>query len=847
MNTAGRGRVRHVTGYDSHGLHSGWEFGASPPDAIQSPDDLEAAGLDWTPTTVPCTVASALRAAGRWSLDAAPRRFDAEDWWFRTTFGVEAAAIGEQLWLIFDGLATVADVWLNGQWLARHHGMFTAFEHRVDDVVRADNALVVCFRSLDTLLRQRRPRPRWRAPMVADQQLRWFRTTLLGRTPGWSPPAAPVGPWKPVRIERRRGITVGELRLHAEGDGSLQASCEVESLDGSRLLGAEIVVTRSARAWRADLDWTGVGDRLAGQLTISNVEQWWPHTHGPSPLYDAALHVRHSAGTSVIDVGTIGFRSVNLDTRNGDFSVRVNDLPIFCRGACWTPIDPVSLGEPAAVGEAIDQVVTAGMNMLRVGGTMVYESDEFLDTCDRQGVLLWHDLMFANMDYPDDNPEFVAAVHDEVTQQLRRLQGRPAAAVLCGNSEGEQQASMFGAAREQWSPALFHQQLAGLSHDLCPGVPYTPSSAHGGAFPHQSSIGASSYYGVGAYRRGLNDARRAEVRFASECLAFAHIPAATSLDASPLRGAKSHTAAWKARVPRDLGAGWDFDDVRDHYLSLLFQRDPVDLRSTDHDRYLSLGRVSTGEVLAHVFGEWRRQRSITRGGLVWFLRDLWMGAGWGVIDASGAPKPAWYYLRRALAPRALFISDEGTNGLALHVVNDAPSTLTGRVDVSLFRQGDVRVDQGSVAVTVARHAAIEMNGVEFFPGFHDLSYAFRFGPPAYDVACATLYQEGMPISRAFHFPCGHPPGRVLDVGITATAVSRDDGSYELTVRARQFAQSVEIEVDGWRVADNYFHVAPNETVVTLLERRATADTAPRGRVQPLNAEAGATIVVDQRV
>ena len=247
----------------------------------------------------------------------------------------------------------------------------------------------------------------------------------------------------------------------------------------------------------------------------------------------------------------------------------------------------------------LGQVRDAGMNMLRVGGTMVYESDDFLDLCDQFGILVWQDLMFANMDYPDGDEAFVAGVTTELKQQLERLLPRASVAVICGNSEVEQQAAMWGAPRERWQPRLFHEIVPALLAELSCGVPYWPSSAHGGAFPHQPNHGTTSYYGVGAYLRPLEDARRSEVRFATETLGFANVPEDATLAAMPGGlGLRVHHPGWKLRAPRDLGAGWDFDDVRDFYLKTLFDVDPVQLRYADHDRYLRLSRVVTGEVMA---------------------------------------------------------------------------------------------------------------------------------------------------------------------------------------------------------------------------------------------------------
>ncbi len=838
-----QGRVRRISGHEAVPLSAGWTFAACAPDACTSPDALDAAALHWTTATVPCTAASALRAAGGWDLDGPERRFDAEDWWFRTTFEAPSDQPDGECWLCFDGLATVAEVWLNGSVLLRVDGMFTAHAARVDGLLRATNTLAIRFCALDRLLGGKRPRPRWRAPMIAHQQIRWFRTTLLGRTPGWSPPAAAVGPWRPVRLEWRRGVQVDDVRIRAEADGSLEVGARITGLGAARVSEVALVLSRGARQERLALSPDAEG-RHTLRTTLANVDRWWPHTHGEPALYDASLEIASGAAprpvVQTVALGAIGFRTITVDRAHGDFAIRVNGVPVFCRGACWTPLDIARLdADASALDAAFAQVRESGMNMLRVGGTMVYESDAFLDRCDAVGVLLWQDLMFANMDYPEVEG-FITAVEREVTQLLERLQGRPSVAVLCGNSEGEQQAAMWGAGRERWSPALFHERLATLAGRMLPAVAYWPSSAHGGAFPHEASAGTTSYYGVGAYLRPLEDARRAEVRFASECLAFANIPEPATLERLPGgSGVRVHHGTWRTRAPRDLGAGWDFDDVRDHYVERLFGIDPLALRYADHERYLDLGRVATGEVMAATFLEWRRARSVTRGALIWFLRDLWPGAGWGVVDALGRPKVAWHYLRRALAPVALGMTDEGGNGIAVHLINDRAAALSGRLELALFRQGEIRTGEGSRDVVVPAHGALEIPAAELFEGFHDLSYAYRFGPASHDCIAATLRDgSGTVHARAFHFIGPLGSRREADVGLAATLAPTASGASELTVTTRRFAQAVRVEVPGFRCADDAFHLAPGERRVLALTADGTTATAgARATLRALNSEA----------
>jgi beta-mannosidase len=124
--------------------------------------------------------------------------------------------------------------------------------------------------------------------------------------------------------------------------------------------------------------------------------------------------------------------------------------------------------------------------------------------------------------------------------------------------------------------------------------------------PFHLSEGLSHYYGVGAYKRPPDDARFAGVKFSPECLGFSNVPEPGVLARlTPDGVVPPHHPAWKAGVPRDSGAGWDFEDVRDHWLEVLYGVDAVSLRSHDLERYHQLSRVVTGRIMARVFDEWR--------------------------------------------------------------------------------------------------------------------------------------------------------------------------------------------------------------------------------------------------
>jgi beta-mannosidase len=830
-------RIRGASGLVTEELTSGWQLCEGPAKGGPStPAELETYSARWIEAQVPGTVASALTRAGAFNL-LAPRDFDDADFWYRTRFASAPAESGESLWLHFEGLATLCEVWLNGERLFASDNMFQ--EHAVDvsALVRPENELLLRFSALTTALAKRRPRPRYRTRLVDRPQLRWFRTTLIGRIPAWSPPVAPVGPYRAIRLERRRGPWLGECSLRATVDGA------------RRLVGINARITAEhanlvTRAWlsvagsRVELDVSGIADgRLEGTLAVADAELWWPHTHGRSPRYEASLELEGAAGTFRFDLGQVAFRTVEALTSDGRFTLLVNGTEVFCRGACWTTDDLLTLGASAAPTLALAQARHAGMNMLRLIGTMHYESDAFYEACDDAGILVWQDYMFANFDYPNDDADFVSSVRREAEQFLARTETRACLAVLCGSSEVEQQAAMLGLPADAWKQPLFETVLREISQEWRSDVPYVSSSPTGGDLPFQVNSGVSHYYGVGAYLRPLEDARRANLRFTTECLGFANIPEDSTIEALLSDGqAPFHHPLWKARVPRDGGPGWDFDDVRDHYTRLLFGVDPSALRYADPARAISLGRLTTGEVMAAAVSEWRRAGSSCRGALIWLMKDLWPGAGWGLIDSTGLPKAVYYFVRRAMQPIAVFLSDEGLNGLSLQLVNDSERSLSVNLSLVLLRNERGTAAEGSLSgVTVPARAALEIPSSRLFEHFLDTTYAYRFGPRSHHVAVASMTdaESGELLGRWFHFAEGTDVGYSEDLKLDAVLEPVAPGQFALTVSANKFARAVAIDVRGFELEDDYFNLLPDESRRVLLK---SADPAakPKGFVQAIN-------------
>ena len=476
-------------------LHGAWEFSELATDPVFDIEDI--ANLDWKPAIVPGTVAAAWRALNQLD-DKSTKHLDEREFVFRCQFPHEKRAGAAAL--VFDGLATLADVWLNGTHLLATRNMFRRYSVNVGELIRDDNELVIHFRALTTELSRKRPRGRWTSRLVSHRNLRFQRTTLLGRMPGWAPSNAPVGPWRAVHLVEYRRIRIERVRLQQRLDGP-DGILSV-SLNGSTLTGTvptTLAIKLGDSSFSIPLRQSTDNDfDVCAEIRIPQVELWWPYNMGTPHCYPISLSLICDAETITLGTTKIGFRSIERNAGVG-FGLRINGRDAFCRGACWTPVDPLGLADNTEeMLRTLALVRHAGMNMLRLSGTMIYELDAFYDACDQNGILVWQDFMFASMDYPEHDAEFCAEVGSEIEQVLARLHHHPCLAVWCGNSEIEQQAAMKGLAPQAGETPLFSVTLLEASRNWCPGTPYLSSSPTGGELPFQVDAGVAHYFGVGA-------------------------------------------------------------------------------------------------------------------------------------------------------------------------------------------------------------------------------------------------------------------------------------------------------------------------------------------------------------
>lgn len=752
---------------------------------------IESASLtSGIPASVPATVAS---------LTNEPE-IEKFDWWYSNQFNFNNES--KKHFLVFDGLATLAEIWLNGEKILATDNMFLQYKVDVTEKLQEKNQLVICFRSIHQALEVQRKRPKWKTKLVENQNLRWFRTTLLGFIPGWTPPIKPIGIWREVRLETYEVANLTDFNLQTSlqnENGVIKIKAEIELLSpSSSAESCEIIFEINNEKYSL---YTGSDKNIQinKEIVLQNVNSWNLHTHGEANLYPCKLMVKAQNQLHTLKEARVGFRHVHLNRENNLFQIQVNEKNIFARGAVWTINDIISLdGKVEDLKSALTLARDAGMNMLRIGGTMIYEQDVFYDLCDELGIMIWQDFMFANMDYPVNDEGFHQNILAEANYQLRRLSGHACVIFYCGNSEVEQQAAMLGIPNEMWRNDWFANELPALIKTLHEDSLYVPSSPSEGVFPFYTSEGVTHYYGVGAYLRDVNDVRRADVKFTTETLGFSNIP-----EDHIVSSLIHDSELWKRGVPRDTGAEWDFEDVREHYTNKLFNVD-AELKNKDLNRYLTLSRVATGEMMSQVFSEWRSTYSNCNGGLVWFYKDILTGAGWGVIDNNNHPKAAYYYLKRILQPVQVVLTDEGLQGLHLHIINETSSTFTGTIEFVMLNES-ISVAKAKRDIKVEANQKTKIIAEEMLGGFYDTSYAYKFGAPKHEVACATLRDEnGKIISQQFYFPVTHHL-QMIEANVTA-----EFAENRLSISSDKFLYAVEIVCEGFLPEDNYFHLMPNE-------------------------------------
>ncbi len=785
----------------------------------------------WRPAVVPGTVAASLGADV--TLEG---RHDASDWWYRCTF---EAGPGAQA-LRFEGLATVAEVWLNGERVLDARNMFVPHAVDAGARLRPRNELLVCLRSLDQALAARRPRPRWKTALVPSQNLRWERTTLLGRMPGWNPPVQPVGLWKPVVLEGRGPVGELVLDVQARVEGRAGVVAVRGTFDGPRTVGR----ARARGGHRGRAVGGGRGpvrrDHRARRAALVAAH--------PRRTRHAALCGKCAPPPAGWPCTTAGSASARCAWTAPMASCASSSTARRCSaGARAGP--PTTSSRCTPTRATLMLARDAGLNMVRVGGTMTYESPTpSYRRADATGRPRLAGLHVRQHGLPArTTPAFRGIGH-------ARSDG--ATAPACARHPcvpPPTAATAKSSSRPPCSgppvPALvatpcFAETLpllcAGRALPTCPTFRRRPAGALPFHVPPASRTTTASVPTCAS----LEDARRPACDLPSECLGFANMPEPRTTVADVMGGAhaaRAPSAAGRRASPRDMGAGW----------GLRGRPRPLPARAVRALRPRSRCAAATTDRLPparsrerHRRGDAPRVRRVAQraqrcaaAGLVWLLKDVWPGGGLGPDRlASAVRKP------RVLVPQACV-------GAALGGVHrrgrGRPAAARGercggragghgRVRDVPARPGARGVGRGAGArgAPSGPHAVGRRDAGPFRR--HRLRLPVRPAAerrrPRAPARRRRVGDRGGPPFPAGPSTCRWPRPRPSRRAPSACL----DGRVAVTLACDTFLQSVHFDCAGFRPDDAHFHVAPGLATPGRVPPSADRSTKFKAHVGALN-------------
>ncbi|MFK4089513.1 glycosyl hydrolase 2 galactose-binding domain-containing protein [Kribbella sp. NPDC020789] len=787
-------------------LHDAWTVTALP---ATVPDGAPAAVLSPTAAQVPGSVHTDLLAAGiipdpyvdanetelRWMFGV--------DWQYRRPLALRPAVLGERVELVFDGLDTIAAVSLGGAELGRTVNMHRSY--RFDVTTLADGIerdLVVELASATRYAAEQRDRLGNR-PNPYGTPFQFVRKMACSFGWDWGPDLRTTGIWKGVRIERWHTARIAQVRplvsvdLGAEqalaprttaAPGRVETHVELEragTAGTSLLVVAEVEVAGRSHRGTATV---GPGETTATVvIDVPDAPVWWPAGYGAQPLAELTVSVVDPAMQSrPLDrwQRRIGFRTVAVDTSEDEFgsafTVVVNGRPVFVKGVNWIPDDHfLTRLTRSRVAKRLDQAAAAHVNLVRIWGGGIYESDDFYALCDERGLLVWQDFLLACAAYPEEEP-LRSEIEAEARENIVRLMPHPSLVVWNGGNE-----NLWG--HEDWGWKYFLRQPDGTSlswgdhyarelfprlvRELDPTRPYTENSpsSPGGVHPNDPDRGTHHQWEV--WNRVDYAHYRADVpRFCSE-FGFQGPPNWRTLEDwvhssgdaltkdDPVFLAHQKAEDGNGKLDRGmaphLGVPDGFTDW--HWAAQLNQA-----------RAVAYG-------IEHHRSWWPR----TAGSIVWQLNDCWPVTSWSAIDSEQRFKPLWYALRDAYAPRRLTVV-ERSGRLTVAVINDTDQPLEGTLVVSRQKFDGAELAAASLPVVVAARAVQTL------------------ALPA-EVAAADDERREVLIGSLGELSVVHlfvePVDAELDPDPVDVRWSHVDGGYRVDVEARSLAIAVHLNAD----------------------------------------------------
>jgi beta-mannosidase len=595
------------------------------------------------------------------------------DWTYRTQ-KIDPVDIGpsERAILVFEGLDTVVDVYLNDEHILFSNNMHIT--HRVDvtETLRGKtdySFLELRFKAAPAYARSERERIGYKTTKTGrgvnfgGSERLFVRKAQYHWGWDWGPAVNTCGPWKPIYLEIFQS-RIDDLWVTQDVDDDLSSVVvtlrgKIENPDSIDKVRVQLSDDKGHTVAETTIE-VSSESAFHGKIKIEKPSLWYPFLYGEQHLYIVEVSIPGHTRSQKLGVRRLRLLQHPVQDQPGtSFVFELNNIRLFCGGSCWIPADFMLPRISRDVyGKWIAFAKAGNQSMIRVWGGGIVEDDTFYDICDREGILVWQDFLYACGNYPA-SPDFVANIKVEAEQQVKRVGHHASLALWCGNNEDYMCADGdrcwevdYSDTTGPWDkttfPAreIYERTLPSVINASETDVPYWISSPYGGSFSNDTTVGDTHCWDIWHGKLSpYQDYKAYTSRFISE-FGFESAPSLPTLHraiTSPKeRHAQSRTfdvhdkgPGHQRRYPMYMGENYRFrmNPLRDFVYCTQFLQ---------------------AEAMAYAYNCWRREfrgpgQENCAGVLVWQLNDIWPGVSWALIDVDMNPKPAYYITKRALA------------------------------------------------------------------------------------------------------------------------------------------------------------------------------------------------------
>ena len=743
-----------------------------------------------------------------------------KDWVLERDFTLDGGDLAGSWYLDIESLDTVAEVYVNDALVLQSDNCFRRYRPDVSSALKAgENRLRVILRSSIAAGAERQDKQPFYIPYSTGNSP--IPNGNMLRKPqchfgwDWNIAVAPLGIYGSIALRKiaaaRIEHVVAKQVPQENGAVDLQVTVTLFAMEPG------IVSLDLSLDDQKDRLHCAVNEGETVLTQVSSVEKprlWWPAGSGEQALSQLTVSI---PGESVIR--QIGFRTIELitdkDEAGSRFAFRINGREIFCRGANWIPADALmSRVSREGVEDLLQSAVDANMNMIRVWGGGFYEPDWFYDLCDRLGLLVWQDFMFACNLYPS-TPDFLENVAEEVEYQVKRLASHPSIALWCGDNELVGALTWFEESRRDRDRYLvsydrLNRTIETALKKAAPHLLWWPSSPSVGMLNfgdawHADGAGDMHYWSVWHENKSFDNYRSVRPRFCSE---FGFQSYTSMSIVRQFAEAKDLNIASPVMESHQKNAGGNERIAGTMFRYFRFPK--------DFSNFVYLSQIQQGLAIRTAVDYWRSLKPHCMGTLYWQLNDTWPVASWASLDYGGNWKAMHYMARRFFQPVAIAaIPSADGKEITFSMVNDTAEPVTVELQTFLVSLDGTKTPLTAAAGTCSPDRAATLLTIPAgdIPADHLLFWSFE--------ASNGMRGEGHHVTGTY---------KALELqpsGLSLASRPLGEGSFEITASAPGLALHVMIEADvEGRYSDNAFDLTAGESRTIRFTPRKPLPAAP---------------------